>query len=144
VRLSARVTAASRDSVRPSDHTLSKTDAESSARSDLLELLSMQQELLSEERFPRLMAAFIDAAERDPSLQRLHAWITESRRQPVRHVLVEARLRGEISPLADLDLVIDLLTAPGFYRRFIAHQATGAAYAAAVVDHVLAEVGVRQ
>jgi AcrR family transcriptional regulator len=109
-------------------------------RSDLVELMSSLEALLNEQPFPRLMAAFIDAAERDPALQRLHATITHSRRQPIRHVLVEARLRGEIPPSADLELMIDLLTAPAFYRRFIAHQPFHAAYAVAVVDQILAAV----
>jgi hypothetical protein len=38
----------------------------------LIELLSRAETLLGEQRFPRLMAAFIDAAERDPGLQSLH------------------------------------------------------------------------
>ena len=109
-------------------------------RSDLVELMSSLEALFNEQPFPRLMAAFIDAAERDPTLQRLHAAITHSRRQPIRHVLVEARLRGEIPPSVDLELMIDLLTAPAFYRRFIAHQPFHAAYAVAVVDQVLAAV----
>ena len=109
-------------------------------RSDLIELMGSLEQVLNEQPFPRLMAAFIDAAERDPTLQRLHATITHSRRQPIRHILVEARLRGEIPPSADLELVIDLLTAPAFYRRFIAHQPFHADYAVAVVDQVLAAV----
>jgi AcrR family transcriptional regulator len=110
-------------------------------RSDLIELMRMVESLLNEQPFPRLMAAFIDAAERDPTLQRMHATITESRRRPIRHVLVEARLRGELPSSADLELAIDLLTAPAFYRRFIAHQPLNEAYAAAVVDQVLAALG---
>jgi AcrR family transcriptional regulator len=110
-------------------------------RSDLIELVGQGMHLLEEQLFPRLMAAFIDAAERDPNLQRLHATITESRRQPLRQALLDARSRGEIPPSADLELAVDLLTAPLFYRRFIAHQDIGDQYVAAVVDHVLAGVG---
>ena len=105
--------------------------------SDLLEFMRSGQSLLREQLFPRLMAAFIDAAERDPTLQHMHAAISESRRQPLRRVLIEARARGEIPPSADLELAIDLLAAPGFYRRFVAHQPFDEVYAAAVVDHVL-------
>lgn len=112
-------------------------------RSDLIEFIRSADRLLREQPFPRLMAAFIDAAERDPTLQTLHASITESRRQPLRQLLVEARLRGDIPPSADLDLVIDVLTAPLFYRRFIAHQAISEAYVTALVDHTLAALGAR-
>jgi len=106
-------------------------------RSDLIELVRKAEALLHEQPFPRLMAAFIDAAEREPALQQLHATITERRRQPVRHVLVQARLRGEIPPTVDLELAIDMLTAPLFYGRFIAHRELGEGYAATLVDHVL-------
>jgi AcrR family transcriptional regulator len=110
-------------------------------RTDLVELLSKQVALLSEQRFPRLMAAFIDAAERDPTLQRLHVQVTQSRREPLRHVLLEARQRGDIPSTADLDFAIDLLVGPAFYRRFIAHQPFHETYAVAVVDHVLLALG---
>jgi AcrR family transcriptional regulator len=113
-------------------------------RSDLIELILRADALLNEQPFPRLMAAFIDAAERDPALRSMHADVTESRRRPVRHVLVEARLRGEIAASADVDLAVDLLTAPIFYRRFIAHEPATDSYAVALVDHVLAALGWRR
>jgi len=112
-------------------------------RSDLIELVRGGEALLQEPRFPRLMAAFIDAAEREPVLQQLHAAITENRRQPVRQILDQARLRREISSTADLEVAIDMLTAPLFYRRFIAHQHMGARYAATLVDYVLAALRAR-
>jgi AcrR family transcriptional regulator len=110
-------------------------------RADLIELMGQAVSLFGDEPFPRLMAAFVDAAERDPTLQQMHATITEARRQPVRQVLLAARERGELPPSADLELAIDLLAAPVFYRRFIAHQPFTATYAVAVVDHVLTALG---
>jgi AcrR family transcriptional regulator len=109
-------------------------------RTDLVALLSMFEALLSQESFPRLMAAFINAAECDPTLSSLHTQLTERRREPLRHVLAEARRRGEISPTADLELAIDLLAGPAFYRRFVAHWPFPRGYAAAIVDLVLAAV----
>jgi AcrR family transcriptional regulator len=106
-------------------------------RTDLVELVEKLEEVLTAPPFARLMAAFMDAAERDPSLQQLHHEITERRREPVRHVLVEARRRGELAATVDIDLTVDLLTSPAFYRRFIAHQPFPADYAAEVVDYVL-------
>ena len=107
-------------------------------RSDLIELLTRTEALLSEAPFPRLMAAFIDAAERDPALARLHVELTERRREPVRHVLSQGQDRGEIPRDVDLELAVDLLAGPAFYRRFIAHQPFGGDYAPAIVDAVLA------
>jgi len=110
-------------------------------RTDLIELVSGLEALVSGQPFPRLMAAVIDAAEHDPSLANLHIQLTERRREPLRHVLAGARQRGEIPATTDLELAIDLLTGPAFYRRFIAHRAFPDQYATAVVDHVLAAIG---
>ena len=106
-------------------------------RTDLIELASALEALLSDQPFPQLMAAFIDAAERDPTLKGLHMQLTERRRDLVRQVLDQARLRGEVPPGANVELAIDLLTGPAFYRRFIAHHAFPPGYADAVVDHVI-------
>jgi len=109
-------------------------------RSDLIELLTLFEGLVSNGPFPRLMAAFIDAAECDPTLWSLHAQLTDRRREPLRHVLAEARRRGEISTTTDLELAVDLLAGPAFYRRFVAHFPFPRGYAAAIVDLVLAAV----
>jgi AcrR family transcriptional regulator len=106
-------------------------------RSDLLEMMSQFEAMLGARSFPRLMAAFIDAAERDPTLWSLHQQITERRREPLLHVLARAQARGEIPQAADLELAADLLAGPAFYRRFIAHRPLPDGYGAAVVDHVL-------
>lgn len=107
-------------------------------RGDLIELLSSLDALLGDRTFPRLLAAFIDAAERDPALKGIHVQLTERRRELVRDVLARGLQRGELPPGADLELAIDLLAGPAFYRRFVAHRGLPADYAAAVVDHVLA------
>jgi hypothetical protein len=51
---------------------------------------------------PRLLAAFIDAAERDPALAGLHADLTRRRREPLLVVLARGHERGQL-PI-DLDL----------------------------------------
>lgn len=107
-------------------------------RADLIELVSRLEALVTDQPFPRLMAAFVDAAERDPTLKELHGQLTERRREPVLRVLARARERGEIPPGADLELAVDLLAGPAFYRRLIAHRPFPRHHAAAVVDHVLA------
>ncbi|MBO0684776.1 MAG: TetR/AcrR family transcriptional regulator [Candidatus Dormibacteraeota bacterium] len=114
-------------------------------RSDLIELMSRAQATVSDSPFPRLMAAFIDAAERDPTLAGLHVELTERRREPIRRVLSLARERGDIPREADLELAVDLLGGPIFYRRFVAHRAFPRGYAATLVDHVLtAMLGMRK
>src|SRR6266498_3200879 len=107
-------------------------------RGDLLALMVASKALLSSQPFPRLLAAVIDAAEQDASLAGLHFELTERRREPFRAVLAEAAARGIISPTVDLELAIDLLVGPAFYRRFVAHRPFPPGYAADVVDFVLA------
>jgi hypothetical protein len=59
----------------------------------------------------------------------------------VRHLLAEAISRGEISRTTDLEMAVDLLAGPAFYRRFVAHWPFPPGYAAAIVDLVLAAIG---
>ena len=107
-------------------------------RSDLTQLLDGFVAMLRDTPFPRLMAAFIDAAERDPTLAGYHAELTQRRREPLLEVLERARDRGEIPATVDLELAVDLLAGPFFYNRFIAHRPIPGHFVANVVDHVLA------
>lgn len=107
-------------------------------RGDLLALMVGFEALLQSQPFPRLLAAVMDAAERDPDLASLHFELTERRRQPIRAALAEAAARGDIGATVDLELVIDLLAGPAFYRRFVAHRPFPSGHAADVVDLVLA------
>jgi AcrR family transcriptional regulator len=92
------------------------------ARRDVAQLLTGFVTLLEHTPFPRLMAAFIDAAEREPALAALHADLTQRRRDPLLAVLARGQQRGELPADLDLDVVTDLLAGPFFYRRFIAHR----------------------
>ena len=104
--------------------------------SDVAEILNAFVVVLEHTSFPRLLAAFIDAAERDPALSRLHADLTNRRREPVLAVLERARDRGELGPDKDPELTTDLLTSPFFYRRFVAHRPIPPG----MVDEVIARV----
>jgi AcrR family transcriptional regulator len=106
-------------------------------RGDLVALLTSAADLLSSERFPRLIAAVVDLAERDPALAHLHADLTAQRRRPVLDVLRQGQQRGEVAANADLELLVDLLTAPFFYLRLIAHRPIPASMARAIVDQTL-------
>lgn len=107
-------------------------------RADLVALLTAFTRSLTDSPFPKLMAAFTDAAERDAALGDLHAELTRRRREPLLAVLTAAVAREELPDDTDTDLVVDLLAAPFFYRRLIAHREIPADMAGAVVDHVLA------
>ena len=64
----------------------------------------------------------------------------EARRATTRIVLQQAVERGEVDPAVDLELVLDLLAAPLYYRTLFAHQPIDGRTAEAVVDLVLAGV----
>jgi AcrR family transcriptional regulator len=104
---------------------------------DIGELLGAFVTLLEHTPFPRLLASFIDAAERDPALAKLHADLTARRREPMLVVLRRARDRGELVAGPDLEVITDLLTAPLFYRRFVAHRPIPPGLIAAIVEQVL-------
>jgi AcrR family transcriptional regulator len=105
--------------------------------SDVTQLLTAFVTLLEQTPFPRLLAAFIDAAERDPALAALHADLTRRRREPMLVVLTRARERGQLPSDLDPEVVTDLLTAPFFYRRFVAHRPIPRDLIDDVVAHVL-------
>lgn len=104
---------------------------------DIAALLNAFVVTLEQTPFPRLLAAFIDAAERDPALASLHADLTRRRREPMLLVLDRARERGELASDLDLELVTDLLTAPLFYRRFVAHRPIPPGFVEGVIAQVL-------
>src|SRR5450631_2280852 len=106
-------------------------------RGDLVALLTLQADLLEGDRFPRLLAAVVDLAERDPDLAHLHADLTAGRRRPALEALRDGQHRGQIPAEADLEVLVDLLTAPFFYRRFIAHRPIPRSMIPIIVDHVL-------
>jgi AcrR family transcriptional regulator len=110
---------------------------------DVAQLLSAFVALLEHTPFPRLLAAFIDAAERDPTLAALHADLTRRRREPMLAVLARARERGQLPGDLDPEVVTDLLTAPFFYRRFVAHRPIPPDLIGDVIAHVLATPAAR-
>jgi AcrR family transcriptional regulator len=109
-------------------------------RSDLIEILENLENLFSSQPFPRLLAAFVDAAERDSVLKSMHFSLTERRREPLRQIFAAAVKRREIPRTTDIDLLIDLLAGPFFYRRFVAHRPFPHSYISAIVDQVLASI----
>jgi AcrR family transcriptional regulator len=108
---------------------------------DVTQLLTGFVSVLHHTRFPRLFAAFIDAAERDPTLAGLHAGLTRRRREPLLVALARGRDRGQLPTNLDLEVVTDLLAGPFFYRRFVAHQPIPANLVEQIVAHVLPHRG---
>jgi AcrR family transcriptional regulator len=108
-----------------------------SLRQDVTILLEAFVTMLRDTPFPKLLATFIDAAEREPALRDRHADLTRRRREPLLAALTRARDRGELAPGRDLELTTDLLTAPFFYRRFVAHHPIPSTLVSEVITEVL-------
>lgn len=113
-------------------------------RADLVAVLETAVAMFARPPFPQLMAAFMDAAERDPALADLHVSLTERRRLPLLRIVVDGMRRGELRGDVDPELVVDLLAAPFFYRRFVAHRPVPGDMPAAVVDRILAGLRTRE
>jgi AcrR family transcriptional regulator len=105
--------------------------------SDVAEILNTFVTLLEQTPVPRLLAAFIDAAEHDPALSKLHTDLTDRRREPMLVVLARGRDRGELGPDTDPELTTDLLSSPFFYRHFVAHRPIPRSMVDEVVERVL-------
>ena len=109
-------------------------------RSDLVVLLARLADGLANSAWAHILPSLIDAAERDPRLALFHRELTTRRRTAIRTVLQLGQQRGDVSNDIDLDYVINLLSAPLFYRRFIQHQPNDRALVERIVDDVLKAV----
>ncbi len=107
-------------------------------REDLRALLGGLVDALQTSPAAQLMPALLDAAERDPSFAALHRREAAHRHRVVRAVIERGIRRGELPPNADPDEVLDLLTGPVFYRRWVSGGAVDRGFADRVVDLVLA------
>jgi AcrR family transcriptional regulator len=109
-------------------------------RGDLLALVETYLGMLSGTRTGRAIPAMVAATAKTPELaQAYRAFIAERRLESVA-VLERAILRGELPADLDLGLLMDLLVAPLFYRKFVSHQPADDVYIARLVESVLRAV----
>ena len=107
-------------------------------RTDLCAAFVGLRDLLGDPEGSRLLAALVDAAERDPELAQLHIRHSASRRAPARALVVAAVERGELAADTDPDLTVDLVAGTLLYRRLLRHQPVTQEVVEEVVDAVLA------
>jgi len=119
-----------------------------SLRGDLLEALGSLADALRDSPAASLMAALIDAAERDERFAELHRQEAAERLAVMHRILHRGRERGELPGDADLAEVLDLVSGPLFHRRYVSgtgsDRALDRAFAERVVDLALAAYGVRR
>lgn len=109
-----------------------------SLRADLTALLTGLEHALRTSTAAQLMPALIDAAERDPAFAALHRREAAHRHGVVRAIVVRGIERGELPRGTDPDEVLDLLSGPVFYRRWVSAGTVDTAFTSRVVDLVLA------
>jgi AcrR family transcriptional regulator len=86
--------------------------------------------------------ALAGQAQHDPAVAaRFAAEFTARQRALDRELFLRARARGDLPPDTDIDLAIDQLTGPVYYRVLITGQAVPPAFTDAVVEALLAAGG---
>jgi AcrR family transcriptional regulator len=90
-----------------------------------------------ESRVGEMMLSLLDAAQRDPELDRLLRGYVAERRRPVLEVLEAARARGELAPDADLELLATMMAGPVVYTKLLLRQPVTRELVENVVDGVL-------
>lgn len=108
-----------------------------SLQGDLKVLVGGFAEALGNGRAGVLMAALIDAAQRDADFADLHTQETRRRHQPVLAVLTRGLERGELPPGTDVEALVDRLAGPVLHRRFVSAHPLDRAFGESVVDAVL-------
>ena len=110
-----------------------------SLRGDLHVLVGGLAEAFGRGRAGVLMAALIDAAQRDPKFAQVHLDESLRRRQAVLAVLARGIDRGELPRDTDREVLVDRLAGPVFHRRFITGLPLDRDFGERVVDAVLGE-----
>lgn len=111
--------------------------ATGSLREDLVGLLGALATALHESPAAALMPALIEAAERDPAFAALHRREAGRRHRVVLEVIRRGIERGELPAETDPGEVLDLLTGPVFYRRWVSSGSVDRSFTTRVVDLVL-------
>jgi AcrR family transcriptional regulator len=84
-----------------------------------------------------ILPSLVEAAERDPELERHFKEFGAARRAVLRAVFTRAAARGELRDGLDHDIAIDLLVGPIFTRRLVSRLPVTRKHASAVIDLVL-------
>jgi AcrR family transcriptional regulator len=92
---------------------------------------------LSNSPLAGILPSLVEAAERDPEVERLFKEFGGTRRAVFRGILARAAQRGELRDDLDHELAIDLLVGPIFTRRLVTRGPVTRKHADAVINLVL-------
>lgn len=113
-----------------------------SLREDLISCFSGMTKASYEGRLGDMMMSLMDAAQRDPELNRLVRAQTDQKRRFATEVLERAIARGEVPADLDVDLTVTLLSGPLVYTKLVRRMPLTNELIADVVDSVLAGIDV--
>jgi AcrR family transcriptional regulator len=109
-----------------------------STEGDLRALMDEACELYATTLAGRLMPALVEAMHRDPELRQLiREGLLTGRRAALAEVLRRGVERGDLDPKLDVELALDLLGGPLFYRLLITGGPLDTGLAGGVVDLIL-------
>jgi AcrR family transcriptional regulator len=106
-------------------------------REDLLAFLRFLVEGLTRSPLAGILPSLVEAAERDPELERLFSEFGQERRAVLRGVFERAAARGELREGLDLDVALELVVSPIFARRLVFRRPPTPAYVEQIVDELL-------
>ena len=104
---------------------------------DLRDVLHQMVDGIANSPLAGILPSLVEAAERDPEVERLFKDFGTTRREVFRGVFARAAARGELRQGIDHDLAIDLLVGPIFTRRLITRGPLTRKHANAVLDLLL-------
>jgi AcrR family transcriptional regulator len=106
-------------------------------RNDLTNAVEALNRTLTNGPQGAVLTALADGAERDPELAKLQRALIDTWREPFRSRLAKAVAEGQLNSHTDVEVAVDLLVGPSFYRRLVSRQPTGKDLPGAVVEAVL-------
>jgi AcrR family transcriptional regulator len=108
---------------------------------DLRALLGQLAEMVGDQTLGCNIRMMVADGMRNAELAGVHEEFVQFRRRGTKVVLDRAITRGELQPGMDLDVAIDVLTGPLFYRHLVSHMKIDRAYTDAVIDAFLRAFG---
>lgn len=120
---------------------LAATPDTGSLRDDIRETVEALRLWLDHPLFSRILPDLVAESGRNPELAELHTrMIGVPRRERAAEIFARARDRGEIAEGTDLELAMDLLAGPVYWRSAVRAQPVDAAYLDSVSDAIVAIV----
>jgi AcrR family transcriptional regulator len=108
-----------------------------SLRSDLTAYLNEVGHRMSSGRLNDVLPHLIEVACHDDALRTSLDDYVRHRRQPLRTILERGVDRGELTPTADIEVLLDLLIAPFTYRRLLSRAPVDEEFVRRLLDAVL-------